>query len=155
MGNRGHEFGVRPDVEATCYNSMDELLKRKDKVERKLAKKHLSSGAIILYDITNTWLEGEYNDSEIVKFGQGKGGKRGYKQVAIGVLTNSDGCPVGVEVFKGNTSDQTTVVGQIKKLSEKYGIKEAIFVGDRGMLTQKRISEIDSDYFKTDRKSVV
>lgn len=145
----GHKFGIRPNVEEACYKPMDELFKRKDNIEQKIAKKHLSSGAIVLYDITNTWLEGEYKDSAIVKFGRGKGGKRGYKQVAIGVLTNAEGCPVGVEIFKGNTSDQTTVLGQIKKISKKYGIKEAIFVGDRGMLTQKRINEIDSDYFKT------
>ena len=144
----GHKFGVRPDVEKNCYKPMDELLSRKDIIERKLAKNHLNNGSILLYDITNTWLEGEYSDSEIVKYGRGKGGKRGYKQVAIGLLTNSKGCPVGIEIFKGNTSDQTTVVDQITKISEKYGIKEAVFVGDRGMLTQKRISEIDSDYFK-------
>ncbi|MCK5536002.1 MAG: IS1634 family transposase [Bacteroidales bacterium] len=145
----GHEFGERLDVEQNCYKPMDELLKRKDKIERKLGRRHLSKGSITLYDITNTWVEGEYKDSQIVEYGIGKGGKRGYKQVAIGVLTNEKGCPVGVEIFKGNTSDQTTVLGQIKKISEKYGIKEAIFVGDRGMLTKKRIDEIDSNYFKT------
>jgi transposase len=145
----GHQFGVRPNAEKDCYKPMDQLLSRKDTIERKLAKKHLNNGSILLYDITNTWLEGEYSDSKIVNYGRGKGGKRGYKQVAIGLLTNSYGCPVGIEIFKGNTSDQTTVLGQIRKVSEKYGIKEAIFVGDRGMLTQKRISEIDSDYFKT------
>jgi len=144
----GHKFGVRPDVEKDCYQPMDELLKRKDIIERKLAKKHLKQGTILLYDITNTWLEGEYKDSKIVKYGRGKGGKRGYRQVSIGLLTNAEGCPVGIEIFKGNTSDQTTVLDQIKKISEKYGIKEAVFVGDRGMLTQKRINEIDSDYFK-------
>ena len=145
----GHKFGIRPNVEKDCYRPMDELLKRKDRIERKLAKKHLKQGTIVLYDITNTWLEGEYKDSEIVKYGRGKGGKRGYKQVAIGLLTNAEGCPVGVEIFRGNTSDQTTVLDQIKKISEKYGIKEAVFVGDRGMLTQARINEIDSNYFKT------
>jgi len=101
----GHKFGVRPDVKKDCYKPMDELLSRKDIIERKLAKKHLNNGSILLYDITNTWLEGEYSDSEIVKYGRGKGGKQGYKQVAIGLLTNSKGCPVGIEIFKGNTSE--------------------------------------------------
>ena len=145
----GHKLGARPDVKKDCYNPMDELLKRKDIIERKLAEKHLKNGTILLYDITNTWLEGEYKDSDIVRYGMGKGGKRGYKQVSIGLLTNAEGCPVGIEIFRGHTSDQTTVLDQIKKISEKYGIKEAVFVGDRGMLTQKRIDEIDSDYFKT------
>ncbi|MDP8228579.1 MAG: IS1634 family transposase, partial [Candidatus Electryoneaceae bacterium] len=145
----GHKFGVRPNIKNDCYKPMDELLSRKDIIERKFAKRHLNNGSILLYDITNTWLEGEYSDSDIVKYGRGKGGKRGYKQISIGLLTNSNGCPVGIEIFKGNTSDQTTVLGQIRKISKKYGIKEAVFVGDRGMLTQKRINEIDSNYFKT------
>lgn len=145
----GHKFGVCPSVDKDCYDAMDELQKRKTRIERKLVKKHMKNGAIVLYDITNTWFEGEYENSSISAYGKPKGGKKGYKQVAIGLLTNSEGCPVSVEIFKGSTSDQTTVLDQIKKLSKKYGIKQAIFVGDRGMLTQKRIDEIDSNYFKT------
>jgi len=65
----GHEFGVRPDVKKHCYAPMDELLKRKNRIEIKLAKKHLSDGCIILYDITNTWFEGEYKNSNLASYG--------------------------------------------------------------------------------------
>ncbi len=144
----GHDFGIRPDVEKHCYAPMDELLKRKSRIERKLAKKHLTNGCVILYDITNTWFEGEYAKSTKVVYGKGKGGKVGYKQIALGVLTSKDGCPVGVEIFKGNVSDQTTVLDQVKRLSTKYGIKQAVFTGDRGMLTAKRVEEISETDFK-------
>jgi len=144
----GHEFGVRPDVKKHCYAPMDELLTRKNRIEVKLAKKHLTDGCIVLYDITNTWFEGEYKHSELAAYGKPKGGKYGYKQVAIGLLTDNNGCPVGVEIFKGNTSDQTTVLDQIKRISKKYGVRNAIFAGDRGMLTQKRIDEIRETDFK-------
>jgi transposase len=144
----GHEHGTRPDVDKHCYKAMDELLKRKTRIECKLAKKHLTDGCIILYDITNTWFEGEYEGSSKVVFGKGKGGKVGYKQIALGLLTNKEGCPVGVEIFKGNVSDQSTVLEQIKRLSNKYGIKQAIFTGDRGMLTAKRVDEISETNFK-------
>jgi len=143
----GHEFGVRPDVRKNCYDAMDELLKRKNRIDVKLAKKHLNNGCIILYDITNTWLEGEYESSSIASFGKPKGGKRGYKQVAIGLITDGNGCPVAVEIFKGSTSDQTTVLDQINKISEKYGVTNAVFAGDRGMLTQKRVEEIRETEF--------
>ncbi len=145
----GHTYGERPDVEKNCYFAMDELLIRKNRIERKLAKKHLKNGCIILYDMTNFWLEGEYEDSSLASYGMPKGGKRGYKQIAVGLLTNNEGCPIGVEIFKGSTSDQTTVLGQIKKISKKFGINEVIFTGDRGMLTQKRIDEIKETDFKT------
>jgi len=144
----GHKYGERPDVEKHCYKVMDELFKRKNRIERKLAKKHLTDGCIILYDITNTWFEGEYKDSKKITYGKGKGGKVGYKQIALGLMTNKEGCPVGVEIFKGSVSDQTTVLGQVKKLSKKYGIKHAIFTGDRGMLTAKKIDEISKTDFK-------
>jgi len=144
----GHKRGVRPNVEEHCYKPMDKLLERKTRIERKLAKKHLTDGCIILYDITNIWFEGEYEHSQKVVYGKAKGGKVGYKQIALGLLTNKEGCPVGVEIFKGNVSDQKTVLDQVKRLSNKYGIKEAIFTGDRGMLTAKRIEEISKTDFK-------
>ena len=143
----GHKYGERPNVEKHCYKPMDELIKRKNKIQKKLAKKHLNNGCILLYDITNTWFEGDYEDSNIVKFGKGKGGKVGFKQISIGLITNHEGCPIAVEIFKGNTSDQKTVLAQIKKVKDKYGIKDAIMVGDRGMLTRKRVEEIkETDY---------
>lgn len=143
----GHELGVRPDVEKNCYKAMDKLIERKDRIERKLSSAHLHDGCMVLYDMTNTWFEGEYEHSELVTFGKAKGGKVGYKQIAIGLLTDKEGCPVGVEIFKGSTSDQTTVLSEVKKLSQKYGLKNLIFTGDRGMLTQKRIDEVsETDY---------
>lgn len=144
----GHTFGVRPDVKKNCYAPMDELLKRKKRIERKFAKEKLSSGSIVLYDMTNTWLEGEYSSSKLVTYGKAKGGKKGYKQIALGLLTNNEGCPVSVEIFKGSTSDQTTVLDQVKKISDEYGITNAVFVGDRGMVTQKRVEELKETDFK-------
>ncbi len=107
----GHDLGKRPDVDKDCYTAMDFLLTRKSKIESTLAKKHLTNGNLVLYDITNIWLEGDYNNSEIAEYGKSKDGKKGFKIISIGLLTNEFGCPVGVDVFKGNTSDQTTVLG--------------------------------------------
>ena len=144
-----HMVGAKPDVELNCYDAMDKLLKRKSIIERKLSARHLRDGCIVLYDMTNTWLEGKYTHSNYVSYGKPKGGKRGYKQIAIGLLTDKHGCPVGIEVFKGSTSDQTTVLGEVKKLSVKYGLKNIILTGDRGMLTQKRIDEVVDCEFNT------
>lgn len=146
----GHKFGIRPDVENHCYAPMDKLMERKNKIEKKLAAKHLQDGCIVLYDMTNTWVEGKYINSEIAVYGgKPKGGKKGYKIIAIGLLTNKEGCPVGVEIFKGSTSDQTTVLGEVQKLAKKYGLKDIVFTGDRGMLTQKRIDEVNAKSFST------
>jgi transposase len=131
-----------PVVETHCYSPMDRLLKRQIAIQKKLAKKHLSDGAMVLYDITSSYFEGEYEQSELVSFGYNRDGKKGHEQVVIGLMTNVEGCPIGCEVFKGNTNDSTTVMDKIDEVRSSYGFKNFIFVGDRGMVTQGRFDEI-------------
>lgn len=128
------------DVDEHCYTALDRLLERQPAIQQTLAKTHLattpgSDGCIVLYDITSTYFEGQYEESEIVQFGYNRDGKRGHEQIVIGLLTNADGCPIAVEVFPGNTQDASTVEGKVKELREKYGVSELVFVGDRGMIT--------------------
>jgi transposase len=124
------------DVEVHCYLPMDRLLERQRAIQRTLASKHLKNGHLVLYDITSTYFEGAYVESEIVLFGYNRDGKKGHEQVVLGLLCNAEGCPVGVEVFAGNTQDASTVVAKIQELRRDYGLKEVTFVGDRGMVTQ-------------------
>ncbi len=124
------------DVEHHCYLPMDRLLQRQVSIQEALVKKHLQDGSIILYDITSSYFEGEYSESEIVSFGYNRDKKRGCKQIVIGLVCNVQGCPVCVEVFAGNTKDESTVEEKIQQLQSSYGIKRMVFVGDRGMLTQ-------------------
>jgi len=95
---------------------MDRLLKRRTAIQKKLAKKHLSDGVMVLYDITSSYFEGEYEQSELVGFGYNRDGKKGHEQVVIGLMTNAEGRPVGCEVFKGNTNDSTTVMGKVDEV---------------------------------------
>jgi len=145
----GHPYGVKINVNKHCYLPLDKLLERQESIQKELAKRHLQDGCLILYDMTNTWLEGEYADSKLVDRGLGKGGKKGYKQIAIGLIADKRGCPVAIEVFTGHTSDQTTVKEQAERLASVYGVREIIFAGDRGMLTPKRIDEVTEYGFKT------
>lgn len=132
----------RPDVETHCYEPLDRLLERQPAIQDKLARKHLSNGCLVLYDITSTYFEGAYQDSEIVLFGYNRDGKKGHEQIVIGLLCNREGCPVGCEVFPGNTKDATTVLGKIIELRERYGLEKLVFVGDRGMVTQSNLKEL-------------
>ena len=131
------------DVDMHCYNAMDELISRQHLIQKKLAAKHLSDGSVILYDITSSYLEGEYEDSELSKYGYNRDKKRGKKQIVIALICTKEGCPIAVEVFAGNTTDCTTVQNKIDEIKNTYGISNFVFVGDRGMLTQKNIDEIN------------
>ena len=124
------------DVDLHCYLPMDRLLERQSAIQRTLAARHLQDGHLVLYDITSSYFEGAYTQSDIVTFGYNRDGKRGHEQMVIALLCSAEGCPVGVEVFAGNTQDASTVPEKIAQLQRQYGLKEIIFVGDRGMITK-------------------
>lgn len=130
------------DVEEHCYESMDRLLERQEAIQQKLAKKHFNGNTLVLYDITSSYFEGEYRESDIVKFGYNRDKKRGHEQMVIGLICTEEGCPIGIEVFAGNTKDETTVVDKIAKLQQIYGMEEIIFVGDRGMVTKANLDKV-------------
>ena len=132
----------RPDVEDHCYLPMDRLLERQEAIQKKLVAKHLSNGCLVLYDITSSYFEGEYNDSFLVQYGHNRDKKKGHEQIVVGLICTAEGCPVGCEVFPGNTNDSTTVMGKIAELQKLYGLEKFVFVGDRGMVTKARLKEL-------------
>ena len=137
--------GVKDDIDVDkhCYDAMDELLERQESIQKKFAKKHLTNGSAILYDITSSYFEGEFDESELVDFGYNRDKKRGKKQIVIGLICTREGCPVAVEVFRGNTNDGSTVQDKIAEIKGKYGVSDFVFVGDRGMLTRKNIDSCE------------
>jgi transposase len=137
------------DVDEHCYASMDKLFERQEKIQQGLAKKHLSKdNTLVLYDITSSYLEGEYKHSRLVEYGYNRDKKKGHHQIVIALLCNKEGCPVAVEVFPGNTKDETTVGAKLKEIKQKYGVEKLIFVGDRGMITEAQYEQIDDKGIK-------
>ena len=121
------------------YRAMDWLLERQTDIENALAKRHFAEGGLVLYDLTSTYFEGRH--CRLAHLGHSRDDKSGKPQIVFGLLTNAEGCPVAVEVFEGNTADPKTVPAQVKKLRERFGLKQVVFVGDRGMITSARIRE--------------
>src|SRR5450432_2830674 len=125
--------------ESELYHAMDWLLPRQPRIEQELAKRHLSSGGLVLYDLTSTYFEVRH--CPLAKLGHSRDDKSGKPQIVFGLLTNSKGCPVAVEVFQGNTGDPKTVRSQVDKLRLRFQLKDVVLVGDRGMITSARIRE--------------
>jgi transposase len=125
--------------ETELYDAMDWLLPRQERIERELAKRQLADGALVLYDLTSTYFEGRH--CPLGKLGHSRDDKSGKPQIVFGLLTNAMGCPVAVEVFAGNTSDPKTVASQVDKLRHRFGLRQVVLVGDRGMITSARIRE--------------
>jgi hypothetical protein len=121
------------------YDALDWLGAAQAEVEAKLARRHLRDGTLVLYDVSSTWLEGRC--CPLAQFGHSRDGRRDKKQIVFGVLCNSEGCPVAVEVFAGNTGDPATLAPQIVKLKQRFRLQRVVLVGDRGLITQARLRE--------------
>jgi transposase len=126
--------------EDDLYDAMDWLLERQGHIENKLAGRHLENNALALYDLTSSYFEGQ--TCPLAALGHNRDGKKGKLQVNYGLLTNRKGIPVAVSVFEGNTGDPKTLMPQVEKMRDVFGIEQFVMVGDRGMLTQKQIDAL-------------
>src|SRR6202165_4938142 len=134
------DFGVADADEDDLYAAMDWLLERQDRVQKKLAARHLSEGSLVLYDLSSSYFEG--TTCPLAKLGHDRDGKKGLLQVNYGLLTDVRGCPVAVSVYEGNVTDSKTLVPEVKRVREDFGIEQLVMVGDRGMISSKAIAEL-------------
>jgi hypothetical protein len=114
------ELGVEEATEDDLYEAMDWLLERQERIEKKLAERHLSEGGLVLYDVTSSSYEGR--TCPLAQFGHNRDGEKDLPIIVYGVMTDGEGRPVAVKVYTGNTGDPTTVVDQVEKLREKFGL---------------------------------
>src|SRR5258705_880668 len=134
----GEQLALGVVDEDELYSALDWLAVRQPAIEAALAKRHLSRGTLVLYDVSSSYLEGRC--CPLVQFGYSRDGKRGKLQIVYGLLCARDGCPVAIEVFAGSTADPTTLTSQVTKLKERFALDHVVLVGDRGMITQARIT---------------
>ncbi len=132
--------GVAACDEDDLYAAMDWLLARQDRIQKKLAARHLSAGGLVLYDLSSSYFEG--TTCPLARLGDSRDGTKGLLQVNDGLLTDVRGCPVAVSVHEGNTADSRTFMPEVKRLREEFGIERMVMVGDRGMISSKAIEEL-------------
>jgi len=134
------DFGVAACDENDVYAAMDWLLAHQDTIQKKLAARHLEGGGLVLYDLSSSYFEG--TSCPLAKLGHDRDGKRGLLQVNWGLVTDARGCPVAVSVHEGNTSDSTTLLPEVRRVQQDFGIEQLVMVGDRGMISQKSIEQM-------------
>jgi transposase len=134
------ELGVAEAWEDELYAAMDWLWARQERIEKKLAARHLREGGLVLYDVTSSSYEGR--TCPLVHFGHNRDGDGQLPIIVYGVMTDGEGCPLAVEVYPGNTGDPTTVGDQVEKLRQRFGLARVVLVGDRGMLTSPQIDKL-------------
>ena len=133
------ELGLGDVAVHELYAAMDWLLARQTRIENKLAKKHLNNGLLVLFDVSSSYYTGR--KSSLVRHGYSRDHRGDQPQIVYGLLCDSQGRPVAVEVFPGNTADPVTFTQIVTRVRKRFGINRVIFVGDRGMITTARIKE--------------
>jgi hypothetical protein len=142
----GEMLGLGKVAAKEVYAALDWLGREQPFIETKLALRHLKEGALLLYDVTSTYLEGRC--CELAQHGYSRDHRSDRPQLVIGLmctakpaLAKAGGCPVAVEVFEGNTADPLTLSAQIDKLKQRFRLQRVVMVGDRGVLTSARIEQ--------------
>ena len=140
-------LGLDKFNEEDLYDNLDWLSENQSVIEQRLLRqmKRTHEPGLFLYDVTSSYLEGTQN--ELSAFGYNRDGKKGKRQIVIGLLCNEAGVPLSVEVFPGNTQDSRTFGSQIKKIAECFGGGEVTFVGDRGMIKSGQVKELGMQGF--------
>jgi hypothetical protein len=132
------ELGVEGVDEDDLYAAMDWLIDRQDRIEDRLAARHLRDGEMVLYDVSSSYFEGRH--CPLAKLGYSRDGKPGLGQIIYGLLCDNDGRPVAVEVFTGELHDDKTLPSQITKLKDRFHLSRVVVVADRGMVTKANIA---------------
>src|SRR6516165_1670291 len=135
----GEMLGLGKVAAKEVYATLDWLGREQPFIEAQLARRHLKDGALLLYDVTSTYLEGRC--CELAQYGYSRDHRGDRPQIVIGLMCAADGCPVAVEVFGGNTADPMTLSPHIDKLKQRFRLQRVVMVGDRGVLTSARIEQ--------------
>lgn len=139
-------LGINKLDEDDLYENLAWLAGKQEAIEKKLFENRYpgKTPTLFLYDVTSSYLEGDKN--ELANWGYNRDKKKGKKQIVVGLLTGSDGLPVAVRVFEGNTVDTKTVAEQVRILAKNFGVKDVTLVGDRGMLKGPQIAALPDDF---------
>ncbi|MBM4109712.1 MAG: IS1634 family transposase [Phycisphaerae bacterium] len=135
------ELGLEGVTVRGAYAAMDWLLERQEAVQRALVRRHLPAGAVVLYDLSSSYFTGRH--CPLATRGYSRDHRGDLPQVNYGVVTDSEGRPVAVEVFAGNVKDSTTVVEQVERLRKRHGLRRMVLVGDRGMVTSVQVAALE------------
>jgi len=133
----GSELDLAEASEDDLYAALDWLLSRQERIEGRLARRHLADGELVLYDVSSSYFEGR--TCPLAKRGYSRDGKRGTLQITYGLLCDRPGRPLCVEVFTGELHDDKTLPAQVAKLKARFELKTVIVVCDRGMVTKANL----------------
>jgi transposase len=137
------ELAVEGVAVDELYGALDWLVRRQERIEARLARRHLEEGSHVLYDVSSSYFEGK--TCTLLAFGFSRDGRRGSLQIIYGMLCDHEGRPVAIEVFPGGLHDDKTLPAQIEKLRVRFGLGTLVLIVDRGMATKANLETLAAD----------
>ena len=138
--------------EDSLYDTLDVIDARRDRIELQVYEKVVrplegSEPKVLMKDLTSSYFEGSGVANPLSAKGYSRDRIRGSRQVNWSLVLTPKGFPVTLEVYPGNTKDETTVAGTVERVRRVFGLKHGTFVGDRGMLTKKNLETLTEARF--------
>jgi transposase len=136
------------------YRALDAVADAKDEIEAHcyavLCNLTNLDLRLVCYDLTSSYFEGEEKPSKRFSsraFGYSRDHRGDRPQVVIGLLVTGDGIPIAHHVFSGETADVTTLPSVLADLQARFGIGKIALVADRGLISEKNLSEVEAHGF--------
>jgi transposase len=98
---------------------------------------------LVLFDVTTLYFESTDTD-ELRKFGYSKDHRFNTTQVVLALATNSEGLPIGYELFEGNKAEVKTLIEAIESWKKLFRVGQVCFVGDRAMMSKENVRLLNS-----------
>jgi hypothetical protein len=140
----GDDFGIA--AKNTLYRCHDKLLEHKEALFQHLRGKWEGLfGAkfdVLLYDLTSTYFESDPRSDDKRAFGYSRDKRSDCLQVVIALVVAPEGFPLAYEVLPGNTQDKQTLRDMLKRIAERYGKAERVWIMDRGIPTEEVLAEM-------------
>ncbi len=137
------ELGLGEVDADELYAALDWLGERQERIEARLARRHLGEGSQVLYDVSSSYFEGR--TCPLLALGYSRDGRRGMPQIIYGLLCDRQGRPVAIEVFPGGLHDDKTLPAQIEKLRIRFGFTTLVLLVDRGMATKANLAMLAAE----------
>jgi transposase len=97
---------------------------------------------LVFFDTTSLYFEGEGGET-LGEHGYSKDHRPDLHQMVVGAVLDQDGRPICCELWPGNTADVTTLISVVDRLRQRFRIRKACIVADRGMISQAVLTELE------------
>lgn len=141
MAFLGHELDDQTDANPFAPRCTKDLIEERIFFHRRDLFTNLD---LVFFDTTSIYFEGNGGQT-LGRRGFSKDHRPDLNQMVVGVVIDNQGQPICCQMWPGNTADVSTLVPLVEEMKKRFAIGSFCIVADRGMISNKTITELESD----------